>query len=489
MQPVLVLFNRPRADAGYVESDAGVLDEVTAVHDALAALGIPTRAADITALDEIPGLLARSAEPVVFNLVEALAGPPEEVNRVPDTILAAGKACTGNPTAALTACLDKARAKAILAAAGVPVPEGVVVFPGEPIPALPFSGPCIVKPALVDASEGIHADTAVHPGPGPGLDAAVVALHARFDQPVLVERLYDGHELNVAMLEEAGEPRVLAIAAIDFLDFPPDLPRIVDYDAKWRPGSFAFTHTPRVLPAPLGPALAKEIEALSIAAWRAMGCRGYARVDLRTDRAGRPVVLEVNPNPDISPDSGFAAALAYRGRDHRALVEAALAAALRPQVVVRPTVAADRDPILAAIAATEFFPDFEVEVAREVLDDAIAGKDDGHYRSFTALLGERPVGWACLGPTPCTVGTWDFYWMAVHPDVQGQGIGRRLVAAIEDCARQAGGRLVIIETAGRALYEPTRRFYLTWGYHEAARIADFYADGDDKVMYVRRVDR
>ncbi|MFH1463890.1 MAG: GNAT family N-acetyltransferase [Pseudomonadota bacterium] len=487
--PVLVLHNQPRADAGYAESDAGVLDEVAAVLAALADLGIPARSAGIIALGDLPDLLAAAAEPVVFNLVEALAGPPEDVNRVPDLILAAGKACTGNPRAALAACLDKAHAKAVLAAAGLPVPAGVVVLPGDPVPALPFAGPCIVKPALVDASEGIHAASAVHPGPGPGLSAAVAALHARFGQPVLVEALCDGLELNVAVLEEDGAPRVLAIAAIDFVDFPPELPRIVDYDAKWRADSFAFTHTTRVLPAPIDPGLAQEVEALALAAWRAVGCRGYARVDLRTDRAGRPVVLEVNPNPDISPDSGYAAALAHRGRNHRALVRAALAAALRPPVVIRPTVATDRDPILAAITATGFFPAFEVEVAREVLDDAIAGKDDGHYRSYTALLGERPVGWACLGPTPCTVGTWDFYWMAVHPEAQGRGIGRRLVTAVEACAREAGGRMVIIETAGRSQYDPTRAAYLACGYHEAARIADFYADGDDKVVYVRRVDR
>jgi ribosomal protein S18 acetylase RimI-like enzyme len=68
-------------------------------------------------------------------------------------------------------------------------------------------------------------------------------------------------------------------------------------------------------------------------------------------------------------------------------------------------------------------------------------------------------------------------------------VGRLLVERIEACAREAGGRLVVLETAGRALYDPTRRFYLALGYCEAARVKDFYADGDDKVVYVRRVDR
>jgi len=489
--PVLVLYNRPRTDAGYAEADQGVLAEVEAVMEALGQLGVPARACGVAALQAIPSVLAAAPEPVVFNLVEALPGSLEDSNLVPALCAAADKACTGNPTESLSLCLHKARAKAVLQACGVPVPEGVLVVPGEPVPALPFAGPCLVKPVQADASEGIHAESAVWPGAGPGLDAAVVALHERFAQPVLVERYCDGRELAVALLEEEGRARVLAVAEIAFVDFPPGMPRIVDYAAKWKPGSFACEHTVRVLPAPLEPQARDEVERIAVAAWKALGCRGYARVDLRTDAEGRPFVLEVNPNPDIAPDAGYAAALSHAGLDHRDLVRAALRAALRDRPVaadpllIRTTAPEDREAILDLLEKTGFFPDFELEVAREVLDDALAGKDGGHYRSLTALRDGRVLGWACLGPTPCAVGTWDFYWLGVHPEAQGQGVGARLVRACEACARALDGRLLVAETAGREHYRPTRRFYLAQGFQEAARVRDFYAVGDDKVIYVR----
>jgi D-alanine-D-alanine ligase len=493
--PVLVVHNAPLGDAGYAESDAGVLDQVELVLGAIGDLGMPGRAVAVGSLGELRALLAAAPEKLVFNLVEALPGGAEEANLVPALCAIAGKHCTGNPGPCLSLALHKGRAKAALLTAGVDVPPGVLVRPGESVPRLPWEGPCIAKPVQADASEGIHAESAVHPGTGSGLSHAVDALHAQFGQPVLVERLLEGRELNVALLEEDGLPRVLSVGEIAFVDFPPGLPRIVDYAAKWHPGSFTYEHTRRVVPAPLDPALALELERLSLRAWRAMGCRGYARVDLRTDAEGRPWVLEVNPNPDISPDAGFVAALTAAGHHPSHLVRCALLAALRQDpalervVSLRPSEQDDRDAILALVEATGFFPPHELEVAREVLDDALAGVDGGHYRSVTAMLGGVPVGWACLGPTPCTVGTWDLYWLAVHPAAQGLGVGRRLVSRAVGLARAAGGRLLLAETAGRQAYAPTRAFYLASGFSEEARVRDFYARGDDKVIYLRRLNR
>ncbi len=491
--PVLVIFNTPRVEGSFAESDAGVLDEVGLVLEALEALGVPARAAGVRSLREIPTLLAAAPEPVVFNLVEALQGGLDESNLVPALCAAAGKACTGSPTPCLILALHKGWAKAVLASAGVDVPPGVVVPLGEPPPLLPWPGPFMVKPVQADASEGIHADSAVHACAGDALDQAVKALHEQLGQAVIVERLCEGRELNVALLEERGEPRVLAVAEIAFVDFPPELPRIVDYEAKWKPGSFAYEHTQRVVPAPLEPALAAEVAQLALRAWHALGCRGYARVDLRTDASGRPFVLEVNPNPDISPDAGFTAALAVAGHDPRHLVRCALEAALGRSggegrgVQLRPTQAEDRQPILDLLAATGFFPEHEIEVAREVLDDAIAGAHDGHYRSITASVDGVPRGWACAGPTPCTQGCWELYWLAVHPRAWGHGVGRRLLGRVTGMTRAAGGRLLVAETAGREVYAPTREFYLACGFQEEARLQDFYDRGDDKVVYVRRL--
>ena len=112
-------------------------------------------------------------------------------------------------------------------------------------------------------------------------------------------------------------------------------------------------------------------------------------------------------------------------------------------------------------------------------------------RTTTALGAEvdgRLAGWICWGPTPCTLGTWDLYWIAVDPTLHGHGLGTALVDEME--RRLAGrARLVVVETAGRADYAPTRAFYEARGYRAVASIPDFYAPGDDQVIYVKYFSR
>lgn len=501
---VLILHNDPARIGGpCVESEAGVLDQVRAVAAALATLGVPSRPAPVQTLDELPGILERAAEPLVFNLVETLAGSATAANRVPSVVRAFGKACTGNDSPCLDLTLDKTRAKAVLREFGLPVPAGRVVPPGT-VPAaadLP-AGPLIVKPAATDASEGIEGASVFPGGYGPDLPDRVRELHRRFGQAVLVEELVGTRELNVALFADGGDTRTLPVAEIEFVDFPEGKPRIVDYAAKWLPDSFEYANTRRALPAPLPAELAARVQALARQAWEATGCRGYARVDFRLGDDGALHILEVNANPDIAADAGFAAALAAAGvpypefiralladalRDHPALAVAANAApppAATDEAAVRTTVPADRERILALLQDTGFFRPSELAVAREVLDDGLEGREPD-YLSLTATLGGNPVGWVSYGPTPGTVGTYDIYWLAVDRLVQGKGIGRRLLAAAEADIRRRGGARAVIETAGQSLYGGTRSFYLKAGYTEAARLVNYYDAGDDKVVYLR----
>jgi ribosomal protein S18 acetylase RimI-like enzyme len=143
---------------------------------------------------------------------------------------------------------------------------------------------------------------------------------------------------------------------------------------------------------------------------------------------------------------------------------------------------ADRDRIEEIARAVGVFRADEVPVALEVFDGAVAGSPD--YLALGADLDSRLVGWICWGPTPCTLGTFDLYWMAVDPAAQGNGVGSALVSEME--RRLAGiARLIVVETAGRADYAPTRAFYQARGYRVAAVIPDFYAPGDDQVIYVK----
>jgi D-alanine-D-alanine ligase len=146
--------------------------------------------------------------------------------------------------------------------------------------------------------------------------------------------------------------------------------------------------------------------------------------------------------------------------------------------------AADRPRIEEITRAVERFRDDEIAVALEVFDAAAQRSPD--YTVLGAELDSRLVGWICWGPTPCTLGTYDLYWMAVDPELQGSGIGTALLDEME--RRLAGlARLIIIETAGRPDYAATRAFYQARGYRPVATIPDFYAPGDDQVVFVKRM--
>ena len=95
------------------------------------------------------------------------------------------------------------------------------------------------------------------------------------------------------------------------------------------------------------------------------------------------------------------------------------------------------------------------------------------------------AGYACFGPTPLTEGVWDLYWIAVDPAIQSRGLGRQLVAAIEEAVQHGGGRMILVETASKAAYKPTRAFYRRTSYVEVARIPNFYRVGDDKVIFIK----
>lgn len=152
--------------------------------------------------------------------------------------------------------------------------------------------------------------------------------------------------------------------------------------------------------------------------------------------------------------------------------------------MIRPMTAADKAPVMDLVRATGFFRPDEVAVAEELIDVYLGQPDQKDYGIVVSLdEAGRAAGYMTYGPTPLTVGTYDLYWMAVDPKAQGRGHGRALVEWLEAYVKDAGGRLIIIETSSVPKYEPTRRFYLGLGYPEVARIPDFYQPGDDRVIY------
>lgn len=149
---------------------------------------------------------------------------------------------------------------------------------------------------------------------------------------------------------------------------------------------------------------------------------------------------------------------------------------------LRAPAAADRDRIESISRATGLFRADEIPVALEVFDAALAG--DPSYTALVATVDDRAAGWICWGHTPCTLGTYDLYWMAVDPALHGAGIGTALIREMEH--RLAGlARMIVVETAGRSDYAPTRAFYEARGYRAVATVPDFYAPDDDQVVYLK----
>lgn len=152
---------------------------------------------------------------------------------------------------------------------------------------------------------------------------------------------------------------------------------------------------------------------------------------------------------------------------------------------LRHLTAADRGRIEEITRAVGRFRDDEIVVALEVFDAAVRPIPDS-YQVLGAELDSRLVGWICWGPTPCTLGTYDLYWMAVDPEMQGAGIGTGLLQEMERRLKGVA-RLIVIDTAGRSDYSGTRAFYQARGYSPVATVPDFYAPGDDQVVFVKRV--
>jgi len=245
------------------------------------------------------------APAVVVNLVESLEGRGRLVHLVPALLESLGLPFTGCSASALTLSSDKPLAKRLLAAAGVRTPA--TFAPGA------RSGRWIVKSVWEHASLGLD-------------DGAIVAAasaaqtierrRAEHGGDWFAEEFVPGRELNVALLAERSGPRALPVAEIRFDAFPADKPRIVGYAAKWDTESFEYRNTPRTFA--VEPALAASLQRLALDCWALFRLDGYARVDFRLDEHGAPWVLEVNANPCLSPDAGFAAALAEAGIGYEA---------------------------------------------------------------------------------------------------------------------------------------------------------------------------
>ena len=156
-------------------------------------------------------------------------------------------------------------------------------------------------------------------------------------------------------------------------------------------------------------------------------------------------------------------------------------------VTIRPMRQGDKPSVVSILHATPEFAQADIEIAEDLIDIYLERSVESGYHILVAEDGGEISGYICYGPAPLTEGTWDIYWVAVRQVKQKRGVGGALVAAAEDNIRKANGRLIVIETSSLPSYEKTRRFYTRRGYNGACHVADFYAEGDDKVIFQKRL--
>jgi D-alanine-D-alanine ligase len=246
---------------------------------------------------------------VIYNFVESVEGVSTYESYIAGLFELLGYEITGCSPITLGNCLNKARTKAILNSRDILTPEYRTLRKTKRFTEkeIKLRYPLILKLMNEDASIGISEFSVVKNYTE--LRKQFSFLVETYNQDIILEEYIQGRELNVAIL--GG--RVLPISEINFEGLPEEFPNIVTYDGKWTEGSIYYNHTKPVCPAELPERLRKKIYMTALASYDAMNCRDYARVDIRLSNNDEPYVIEVNPNPDISSDSGFARAAAADG--------------------------------------------------------------------------------------------------------------------------------------------------------------------------------
>ena len=250
---------------------------------------------------------------IIFNFVELYKDEPQFEMNIVGIYELLGIPYTGATAMALVNCQSKIFVKRMLTSKGINTPRFFIITEPKERYNHTLNYPLMVKPVLEDASVGIENESIVNNYKQ--LKERINYILKCFYQPALVEEFIDGRELNVAVLGDK-KPRALPISEIDFSKMPENLYNIVSYQAKWDPNHESYHKTIPKCPARLSKKIETEVKNTAFAAFKIMGCRDYARVDMRLSKDNKLFVLEINPNPDLTDSAGFmrsanAAGLSY----------------------------------------------------------------------------------------------------------------------------------------------------------------------------------
>lgn len=259
----------------------------------------------------------RSVSPdIIFNFVEAVEGNANYESYIAGIFEILQIEYTGNKALTLGNCLNKPRTKQVLQSFGIKTPKYHHAYLNKKIDEKQFklNFPVILKLVKEDASIGISEFSVAYDFKS--MTKQLNFLFKNYKQDVLIEEYIKGREINAAILGN----EILPLSEITFKNLPNNLPKIVTYEAKWSEGSVYYNNTLPVCPAKIDDKTKIKIERIALDAFYAMDCRDYARVDFRLGKNRTPYVIEVNPNPDISKDSGFIRSAATAGINYETVL-------------------------------------------------------------------------------------------------------------------------------------------------------------------------
>jgi len=256
----------------------------------------------------------------VFNLCESIHGDSRFESLMPLLMDLANVSFTGSCSFGLALALRKEKVKDMLRGSGVPVARGYLASSAAPGSRPDLAFPLIVKPAREDASIGISSASVV--ANPTMLESRIAYVVETYRQPALVEEYIEGREIYVSVLERVDqEPLVFPFFEIDFSDMPPDRPKIVSFEGKWVEESVEYKGTRPTRCTDLPEVTRNLVASTALAAFRALGLRDYARMDIRLSRDGVPYVIDANPNCDLSDlAGGYSRAAKAAGLSYRELI-------------------------------------------------------------------------------------------------------------------------------------------------------------------------
>lgn len=507
---VLILYNEPVLPPDHPDADSehDVLYTADVIGRNLKKCGLAVRRLGVS--NDISGLLSglKSLAPdVIFNLYEGTAEWGDTEVYVAGLLEWMKIPYTGSPTQPLLLCRSKPLTKSLLSGVGLPTARFLHVS-AAPCPPHDLGWPVMVKPASEDGSVGITQDSVVTTQEQ--LDARIEYLVKTYGGSVLVEQFILGREFHVSLLERDGRLDVLPFSEILFHgsgeagQWP-----IISFDAKWRPGTKEFENTPAKNPADVDPELQARVADVVRRAFRATGCRDYARIDLRVDATGQPYILEVNPNPCIAPMGGLEAALVSAKIPYHefslGLVKEALRRGPKPELAenlwnsigvipetsttpparvrrtrVRPARSTERAKLIAMVEGAPEIPASDKPHLSQCLDRLTRrNRPEG---SCVLVL---PEGFAVVERNERHSGVSMLTYLHVNTSAREEGVGDDLLRAVEAFTQQHGQRLVQADFSTAPAYSYLRQLLTHHEYLQMADIPEYHADSMAQITYVR----